>query len=394
MKHGLPAFAAGRRGVIESARFVRHVQSRVAPSVVSSVLTRLATFCKFVQGEEGGDNNTAASSEEEEADLLSALLNYDGLVRMLSHMRQRAMSFSTDRGFLEALTHGIEFFLLNDESLRMHADDLQRLRSVHRAYKFLYTRVNRAYVVEPRLSSDLDHLRHIGVWLEHPRDLLHILQRSDTEHERLWRLISRRGTATRQQYSLLREHLIVRLYVYGKVARPGAWQELCFSDITSPTTVLRQGIAYVTSRAGKTQHKYGLCALPLNVDLRRLLQRHQHELLPMLMETLGRPLHAVRADGSIIDRVFISTGARAPSASTFFSGVGASLSNFFVRHAGKRITTTLLAAFQVTHLPFASPPINTGSFIIPPLFSSPFFYMHPPANVGDTNLHGKRARIR
>jgi hypothetical protein len=339
MSADLPSFGVGRRGVLDEARFERHLQSRVNGRIVPRVVVRLSKLCRYVQ-----------PAADKDAELLPALLEYDKTVQMFAHMRTRAVSFATDRAYLESIKHGISFFVLNrgDPSLGVDVDMLQRLHAAEDAYSFLLKRVRKAYKLEPKLSTDLEHLRAANVWLEDPRDLIQIMKKSDEDHERLWRLVMRKQAVTQVQFAALRQHLVVRLYVYGKVARPGAWAGLCHSDVTDVTTVVRNNVAFVSARAGKTALTYGLCSLPLNAKLRRLLNRHRLELQPLLAATLGRAVHATRADGSIVDRVLLSTGAAVPKVNTVFGGIGTDVSKFFVKFAGKHITTNLLASFQRT----------------------------------------------
>jgi hypothetical protein len=339
MSADLPSFDVGRRGVLDEPRFERHLQSRVNARIVPRVVARLAKLCRFVQ-----------LAVDEDAQLLPALLEYDKVVQLFAHMRTRAVSFATDRAYLDSVKHAISFFVLNrgDPTLGVDVDTLQRLRAAEDAYSFLLTRVHKAYKLEPKLSTDLEHLRAANVWLEDPRDLIEIMKKSDEDHERLWRLVLRKHAVTQVQFAALRQHLVVRLYVYGKVTRPTAWAGLCHSDITDVTTVVRNNVAFVSARAGKTALTYGLCSLPLNAKLRRLLNRHRLELQPLLATTLGRAVHATRADGSVVDRVLLSTGAAVPKVATVFGGIGTDVSKFFVKFAGKHITTNLLASFQRT----------------------------------------------
>ena len=329
----LPSFDVGCRGVIDTAEFGRFCQTRGTQRTLNASKVRLSTACRFVQ-----------SDDQAVADLLATVLDYDAIIRLFEAFRARAVSFSTDRAYLESIITAITYFKLNRRRLALSESIAEQLREAEDAYRFLLTRVRRAYKLEPKLGSDLDHLRAIGCWLEDPRDLKRIMADSDTDHARLWRLVDRRGAVTSAEFVQLRQHLVVRLYVYGKVARPHEWAGLCFSDLSLPTTVRRDGVAFVVARAGKTEMSYGKQALPLNAEMRRLLKRHELELMPLLAKALGRPVHARRGDGSVVDRVFVSTGtttARVDDVPTF---VSKDFSSFFVRFAGKHITTNLLAS--------------------------------------------------
>lgn len=190
------SFPRGSRGILDTPQFVRFLQSRVAPTRVNVVLSKLSILCYHF---DAGD-----------ARLVAALSSYDSTVQLFEQLRINGNSFSVDTAYLSASRLAITYLLLNRATLVLAAGDVDALRQADEAYADLATRVGRAYRREAKTHDDVDVLRSRGAWIDSPLQLGHFLRQSDADHAKCWRRFHAKRSVNVGEYCALRRHLVAR----------------------------------------------------------------------------------------------------------------------------------------------------------------------------------------